>query len=660
METFRQKVVPLQHENNRYDSNMNTKNALSIATMALAALLCGCNEDDSLTINGNSGNNAGGTSTGTEDVASSTASEVLGFSVAFETSDKATYLNSGETVPTDSTDADFENYVENFTTEHTIYITYNEGTATIEGTVEGVTINATSADVAVSSSLKGVTYVLSGNSSDGSFRMENGTDDKKFRLILKDLSLTKVGAPAINIQPSKRCYLQIQGTNSLADSGTYATSDEDRKGCIFSEGKLLISGSGTLSVTSETKHAICSDDFVWIHDGADLTLESQAKDGIHANDSVVVSGGYVSITTSDGDGIDSEGGISLSGGLLHINAGGDTKKGIKSDTDILISGGKQVVMTSGAAVYDSTEADYSSCSALKADGNITISGGHFLAQSTGTGGKGIKADGQLTISGGTIEVATTGKRVGSGNTTSSPKGIKADGLLTISGGNVAVRLSGTGDGTEGIESKSDMYITGGCTASYSYDDAINAAGNLYIQNGYIYAQSLNNDAIDANKNLYLQGGNTMAIGAGAPENPLDAAEGYSIYVQGGNVLGVGGSTAQTASSSSQASIVFNASVSGKTLGLFDQSGNGLFSITVPSTSNSTCYMTANGMTANASYTVKSGVSVSGGTTWCGINAGGTLSGGSSLTTATASASVGTGMGGGGGQPGGGGPGRGGW
>ena len=147
---------------------------------------------------------------------------------------------------------------------------------------------------------------------------------------------------------------------------------------------------------------------------------------------------------------------------------------------------------------------------------------------------------------------------------------------------------------------------------------------------------------------------------GAPENALDAAEGYSIYVQGGNVFGVGGSTAQTASSSSQASIAFSASVSGKTLGLFDQSGNGLFSITVPSTSCSACYMTASGMTANASYTVRSGVSVSGGTTWCGINADGTLSGGSSLTTATASASVGTGMGGGGGQPGGGGPGRGGW
>ena len=42
-------------------------------------------------------------------------------------------------------------------------------------------------------------------------------------------------------------------------------------------------------------------------------------------------------------------------------------------------------------------------------------------------------------------------------------------------------------------------------------------------------------------------------------------------------------------------------------------------------------MTASGMTANSSYTVRSGVSVSGGTTWCGINVDGTLSGGSSVT-----------------------------
>lgn len=621
--------------------------------MALALLFGGCSEDDYFNTNTNSGSNDSGTSdTGTTTTTSSTASEVLGFSVAFTAGDKDTYLSAGEAVPTDPADADYENFVQNFASTDTLYIMYADATATVQGNIEGVEVSVSGADVDVTSTAKGVTYVLSGSSSDGSFRMTDGSDDKKFGLVLNGLTLTKVGAPAINIQPSKRCYLQTVGTNTLADSGTYTTSDEDRKACLFTEGKLLISGTGTLSVTSQTKHAICSDDFVWIHDGADLTLVSNAKDGIHANDSVVVSGGYAGITVSEGDGIDCEGGISLRGGLLHITVSADAKKGIKSDADLLVSGGKQVIITSGAAVYESSESDYSSCSGLKSGGNMVISGGIIQAQSSGTGGKGIKSDGTLTISGGTVQVTTSGKRVGSGNVTSSPKGIKSDGVLTISGGNVAVRLSGTGDGTEAIEGKSELLISGGCTAAYSYDDAINGAGNLTISGGYVYAHSLNNDAIDANKNLYIKGGNTVAIGAGAPENALDAAEGYSIYVQGGNVFGVGGSTAETSSSSSQASIAFSANVSGRQLGLFDQSGSGLFYVNVPTTSCTACFMTADGMAANSSYTVKSGTNVSGGTTWCGINVEGTLSGGSDLTTATASLSVGNGMGGGGGQPGG--------
>ena len=75
-------------------------------------------------------------------------------------------------------------------------------------------------------------------------------------------------------------------------------------------------------------------------------------------------------------------------------------------------------------------------------------------------------------------------------------------------------------------------------------------------------------------------------------------------------------------------------------------------VSVPSTSCSACYTTAYGMTAGSSYTLTSGASVSGGITWCGINATGTISGGTTLGTATAAACVGQGMGGGGGQPGG--------
>ena len=84
---------------------------------------------------------------------------------------------------------------------------------------------------------------------------------------------------------------------------------------------------------------------------------------------------------------------------------------------------------------------------------------------------------------------------------------------------------------------------------------------------------------------------------------------------------------------------------------------------VPSTSQTAVYMTADGMTANQKYTLNYGVSVSGGTTWNGMNTTGTISGGSQLGEVTASASVGQSMGGGGMNGGGqgmGGRGPGGW
>ncbi|MCR4994380.1 MAG: carbohydrate-binding domain-containing protein [Bacteroidales bacterium] len=632
-----------------FSSHWQWRPTVSLCSMMLAMAvsipLASCTEDDpwSEYEDSNSGSSSSGSSSGTVDVTTSTASDVLGFTVSFDTSDRSTYATSGETAPTDENASDYEDYIENYTSTQTITITYNGSTASADKEVDGVTVEIDGADVNVTSTTAGVTYVLTGSSTDGSFRMGKSDDNKKFGLTLNGLTLSKTGAPAINIQPSKRCYLNITGINTLSDSGSYDSSDEDRKGCFFTEGKLLISGTGSLSVNSEEMHAMASDEYVWIHDGTDLTLVSGAKDGLHTNDSIVVTGGYASITGAD-DGMSCDADVVIRGGLLHISSTGDAGKGITADGSVTISGGKTVVMTSGDAVYDSSDADYSSCAGIKADGDINIQGGVVQAQSTGTGGKGFNADGTINISGGTVQIATTGKRAGSGNTTSSPKGIKCDGNLNISGGNTAVKLSGTGDGTEGIESKSEIYITGGCTASYSYDDAINSAGNLYIRGGYMYMQSLNNDAVDANKNIYIQGGSVVAVGAGQPENALDAAEGYNIYVSGGNVFGIGGSTSETASSSSQGSIAFTSSVSGKTLGLFDASGNGLFAVTVPSTSCTACYMTADGMSSGSSYTVKTGVTVSGGTTWCGINIDGSFSGGSELTTQTAAANVGTGMG----------------
>ena len=677
------------------------RNLIVLAAAALAALGACKQEDSELEYTFSNSNNSGGTpasgdangqgSSFTSNYAPTLTGDVLNLNIALDDADITTYSNAAETAPTDATDKDYEDYVENFSSQHAVTITYANGCATVSGgEIEGVSIATDGENVTVTSTTKGITYVLTGSATDGSFKMAKGTDDKKFGLILQNLSLRKSGGAAINIQSSKRCYLQLQGDNTLYNTGSY-NGTEDQKGCIFSEGKLLISGTGTLAATSVTMHAIASDDYVWVHSGPTLHLKALGKDGIHANDSVVISGGKTYIeTVGDGiqvdettgnyvqkggfvriqaarndpdndnsHGVKSAGNVILEGGALQVTVTDPAAKAVKADGNITVTGGKQTLLTTGDGMYDSEDADTKASAGLSADGNIIISGGDICCKSTGSGGKGIKADGTLTLNNGcTVRVLTTGKRYNYSNSLhSSPKGIKSEGKMTVNGGTVVVKLTGTGDGTEAIESKNAITINDGFIAAYSYDDAINSKYDLTVNGGYLYAQGLNNDAVDANRNLYINGGAILASGGAQPENALDAAEGYSIYINGGWVFAIGGSTAQTASGSQQASIAFSASVSGKTLGLFDSSGKGLMAITVPSTSCTACHMTAPGMAAGSAYTVASGASVSGGTTWCGINVTGSVSGGSTLTSATAALSVGQGMGGN--QPGGGGPGGGG-
>ena len=59
--------------------------------------------------------------------------------------------------------------------------------------------------------------------------------------------------------------------------------------------------------------------------------------------------------------------------------------------------------------------------------------------------------------------------------------------MNISGGTISVTTSGYG--AEGIESNSYMNITGGHVTVNAYDDAINAAQDLTISDGYVYARA---------------------------------------------------------------------------------------------------------------------------------------------------------------------------
>ena len=475
----------------------------------------------------------GGTIPGGSSGSSDASGTLLDFDVSWSDVADESYVETAETIVTDKSDDEYDDFVENSTFSSTIQIDYSNGSATVTGSVSGVTITTNGAHVTVNSSVAGVEYVLSGSASNGSFKAYS---DKKFKLTLAGVSLTNGSGAAINIQSGKRVFVELKaGTeNNLTDASAYSTVDgEDEKACFFSEGQLIFSGTGALTVTGNYKHGICSDDYVRLRSGSNLTIASAVKDGIHTNDKIIIGGGTLCVTsTSDGleceegfidirggllklsttgekgMGLKASGDVTISGGLLKTEVKGAASKAIKTDGNVSLTGGQMILLTSGTALYEDN--DLSSAAGIKCDGNMIVNGVELSIKSTGAAGKGINCDGTLNIANSVLKIITTGKQYVYNRLDSSAKGIKADGNLTIDSGTIWVKTPG-GEGSEGIESKSVLTVNGGDVSVYSYDDCMNASKSIVFNGGNIYCYSSGNDGVDSNGTLTITGGTIVSI-----------------------------------------------------------------------------------------------------------------------------------------------------
>ena len=564
------------------------------------------------------------TACSTEDVTGSDASSASGSSGSGSTSQAAGGLSSFSvdidrttaepeaTVSEQFPDAD-EDPLENnsFTTEISIDLSNPKAK-----TADGVEITVNGGHVTANhGSTKGICYVLSGSTANGSFTVAG---EKKYEVLLNGVSITNPDSAALNLLCSKRAYVMLADgtTNTLADG---SSSLNDHKGALYCKGKLLFNGSGSLSVTGNYNNGIHSADYIVFRKGNNVYAQSRANHGIKAND-----------------------GIYINGGILNVEVSAAAAKGINCESVIVVNGGRTTVVTSGGGAYDTDENEAKGAAGIKADETFTMNGGELWLKSTGAGGKGISSDTECCFNGGCTYIVTEGGQYRSNNDTASPKGIKADGAVSVTDGLVWVRTGGTNG--EGIESKSTLDISGGEVASYAYDDAINAKSHLTISGGFVFAQGRNNDGIDANGNLYIKGGTVYAICSGGAEVALDAntERGYKLYVQGGTVVAVGG--LEQGSSLSQT--CYQASWSTNTWYALSY-GSESFCFRSPSSGG-------NGLVVSAASTpsLKSGISGSGGTSRFGGLAvsGSTFSGGSSVSLSSYSGSTG-GMGGGGGPGG---------
>ena len=479
--------------------------------------------------------------------------------------------------------------------DNTVNVVFEGDTATVsvaENITDYVTVKIDGADVELTQSASvsdgtvgEITYNVTGSSDNGSFYM---TGRFKATVNIKDLNLTSTSGSPFNIDDGKRINIGIEGTNTFVDS-----AKGSQKACFVVKGHPEVTGSGIMTVTGNKKHAIKTGEYMELKKkftGKIIVLGAKG-DGLHIGQYFEMNGGTVKVDPVDDDGIQVEANLEgdefdgqcfLKGGTIDIKSAAIDVKGIKCDSDMLItnttvkincnavakaakgircggnmtvqSGSSITVTTAGQGiVWLSGETNTTACAGIKCVGNLNILGGMLNLTSTGSGGKGMNVEGDLYIKDGDITVKTKGGLYYNDGTTedtdyqgdpgevsddykSSPKGIKVDGNVTIDGGNINV--STVGNNGEGIESKKILTINDGTFTIDARDDGFNAADGIEICGGTFNIVSKVNDGIDSNGDLHIKGGTIVACGGLGKERGLDATE--RVLLTGGSVMAIGG------------------------------------------------------------------------------------------------------------------------
>ena len=375
-----------------------------------------------------------------------------------------------------------------------IYVIYNgTGDATVINPYSsaGVTVSAVGGAVTVTgaSGINNLEYDLLGTSPAGSFAMSSTTPAT---FVLSGVSLTNASGPAINITGGQTAtFVSNDGTTNTLSDG----SGNTKNAALQTDGKIIFSGAGALSLTGVKKHGVSTSSSIEVQSSA-ITVAAAASDGLHS-EGFTQSGGSVTVTSSTGDGID--------------------------------AGDGAIAISNGAITVTSTSADVKALKTGK--GTIGITGGTLNLNVSGNASKAVSSTGAITITGGTIGIALSGAAVftasGSGVDGSYAAGIKSSGAITIGGGNLTITAASTATGAKGISSGGDLTITNG-----TFNTSTAAASGTYV-NASGVADSYSTASFDSDANLIVNGG-TFTVGNTGTGGRGFNADG-TITVTGGTI-----------------------------------------------------------------------------------------------------------------------------
>lgn len=407
--------------------------------------------------------------------------------------------------------------------DNNIYIHFNGSGVDVINPLEssGVTVGVTGQDVIVNSltTLKDITYILSGTTADGFVKFYS---DKRFNIVLNGVEITNPNGPAINIQSDNRIRVStVLGTISkLEDGATYDAAVEvggvieDQDACFFSNGDLVFWGQGRLEITAHgtDQHALKSDDIIEVRE-AELAIMAAVKDGIHGKDGFYMYGGTVEVHSSS-DGIDGDAGVvEVYGGNLTVFSTSADVAAVTCDSTLTIAGGILNLQVQGNASKALSSAQ--TMRILNGTTTITLSGGVALTAS-GSGNSvsyctGLRSQSDMTIDGGTISITGTGV---------SNRGISCDSTLTCKDADITITLSGNGTTYTNTSGQADSHHA----ACISVDLACNLeSGTLQLTNSGKGGKGISSDG-------------TVMIGSAIGDGPglTIATTGTSITISNGN------------------------------------------------------------------------------------------------------------------------------
>ena len=183
---------------------------------------------------------------------------------------------------------------------------------------------------------KAGTYTISGELEEGMIHVD--VTDAEVELVLNGVDISSSTGPAILFMNTSEAVVTLaEGTaNSLSDGG-----DSEYDGALYSTGTMTIQGDGALNVVGNAEEGIASEMHLNI-DGGTIHISS-ADDGMNANNDgvsvITINGGYLFIEAG-GDGIDSNGALTINGGtVIALGSLTDANGGLDADGDVTITGG---------------------------------------------------------------------------------------------------------------------------------------------------------------------------------------------------------------------------------------------------------------------------------------------------------------------------------